>query len=241
MSIIKQFETAKEMAVALAQLIQQKAQEKAQRNEQLFLAISGGNTPKLLFDLLSKQYKTTIPWNNIRFYWVDERCVAPNNKESNYGMTKLLLFNNIEIYSSQIERIIGENEPSEEALRYSNILSSQLPHKKLLPCFDLILLGMGDDGHTASIFPDQLQLLQSEKICEVSEHPISRQKRITLTPNVINNASEIIFLVNGNNKSRILREIIKKERNYYQYPSSHIHPTYGTLTWMIDKEAAELL
>lgn len=241
MSNIIRYENALSMAESVANMLAEKANIKAKNNEQLFLAISGGNTPKLLFELLSKHYKTTIPWNNIRFYWVDERCVAPEHKESNYGVFKNLLINNIDINKNQIERMIGENNPSEEVLRYSSILSSQLFFKNGAPVFDIIILGMGDDGHTASIFPNQLHLLDSQNFCEVGEHPISGQKRVTLTSKVINNAKEIYFLVTGKNKAQILKEIIHKQGNYKQYPSAHIAPTSGKLTWMVDNDAAGLL
>jgi 6-phosphogluconolactonase len=233
--------SAIEIAEKIALIIQKKAKQKAENNEQLYLAISGGNTPKILFIILAQKYKSIIPWNNIRFYWVDERCVSPKDAESNFGVVNQLLFSNIEINNSQIERIKGEANPSEEVCRYDKILSSQLPVIKSIPVFDLILLGMGDDGHTASIFPNQLHLLHSLNNCELAEHPLSAQKRITLTARIINNAHEAIFLVTGKNKSKILKEIIQKEGNYFQYPSAHIQLTHGILTWMVDKEAAELL
>lgn len=239
-NIIK-YDNADAMAEAIAKLIEKEAKIKAEQNEQLFIALSGGNTPKLLFNLLAKHYKNSILWNNIRFYWVDERCVAPNHEESNYGVVKELLFNNIDINNSQIERMIGESNPSEEASRYSSVLSSQLIMLNETPVFDLILLGMGDDGHTASIFPNQLHLLDSKNLCEVGEHPSSGQKRVTLTSKVINNAKEIIFVVTGKSKAQILKEILNKEENYLQYPSAHIKPSHGKLIWMLDNDASSML
>lgn len=241
MNDVKIFNTAQDMAEEVARLIAKKTKQKAVANQQLHLAVSGGNTPKLLFELLAKSYKTTIEWNNIRFYWVDERCVPPSHEESNYGVANNILFSNIEINPTQIERMKGENDPREEALRYSGILHSQLPEKNGLPFFDLILLGMGDDGHTASLFPNQLELIESDNLCEVGTHPTSRQKRVTLTPKVINNASEAIFLVTGKGKAPIVKEIINRETNYLQYPAAHISPTNNTLCWMLDQEAASLL
>ncbi len=240
MNIIK-YENPQAMAKSIAKLLKEKVADKAAKGEQFYLAVSGGSTPKTLFELLAKDYSESISWNNLRFYWVDERCVASNDADSNYGVVKELLFNNIEINNSQIERMIGENNPSEEASRYSDILSSQLPSKNYTPEFDLILLGMGDDGHTASIFPNQLDLLKSEHNCEVGIHPTSGQKRVTLTSKVINNANETIFLVTGKNKAQILKEIINKEDNYLQYPSAHITPNNGNLIWMVDNDAASLL
>ena len=241
MNHINIFHTPLELAKEVARLIQQKANEKAASNEQLYVAISGGNTPKLLFELLAEEYNTSIPWNNIQFYWVDERCVPPENEESNYGVANDILFNQIEIEESQIERIKGENDSGEEALRYSGILSSQLPLENGIPSFDLILLGMGDDGHTASIFPNQLELIKSENFCEVGTHPTSGQKRVTLTTKVINNAVATIFLVTGKNKAEIIKEIITKKGNYTKYPAANVKPHNGNLVWMLDKEASMLL
>ena len=144
-------------------------------------------------------------------------------------------------HKPDIHRIIGENEPAEEAERYSEEIKSNLVINNGLPQFNLIILGMGDDGHTASIFPDQMALINSSKICEVAKHPISGQKRITLTGPVINNAIQVVFLVTGESKANRIREIHYKEQNSNQYPAAHINAGDGQLIWFLDEAAAKYL
>ena len=164
------------------------------------IALSGGSTPKILFQLLAQDYRDKIPWHEIHLWWGDERCVPPDHEESNFQMTKELLLDQVNITSDHIHRVRGEDDPKAEANRYGKELLQNLPGKNSLPQFDLIILGMGDDGHTASIFPHQMELLKLEEICAVAEHPVSGQKRITLTGPVINNACKIAFLLTGENK-----------------------------------------
>lgn len=209
--------------------------------EYLNICLSGGSTPKIIFQHLAENYKTKFDWNKIRFFWGDERCVPPNNAESNYRMTKENLFEKINIPAENIFRIRGEENPDDEVNRYSTIIQETVPLVNSLPKFDLVILGIGEDGHTTSIFPDRLDLFETEKFCEVIEHPVSKQKRISLTGKVINNAKQIIFLVTGKNKSDIVKSILNKEDGYKKYPAAHISPINGELIWMLDKEAAQNL
>ena len=188
------FENAEETAYAVAKYILVRSNEKKNVSEYLNIAVSGGSTPKQLFELLaSEEFSKAIPWDTIRFFWVDERCVPPTNVESNYGMTYEALLRYPYINSNNVFRMHGEKNPAEEAERYANILSKELIQKSGFPVFDMILLGIGDDGHTASIFPNNMDLLTVEKSVDIGIHPISGQKRITLTGKTINNAEEVIF------------------------------------------------
>jgi 6-phosphogluconolactonase len=141
------------------------------------------------------------------------------------------------LYQSHIHRIKGEANPDEEAKRYGFEIQSLIPMKNGWPQFDLIMLGLGDDGHTASIFPDQMQLLNSEDITGIATHPVTGQQRITLTGKVLNNAKKVAFLVSGASKGRIFDEIIHNSINSSVYPASHIRPE-GELHWFIDKDLA---
>lgn len=205
------------------------------------IAISGGNTPKLLFEVLAKEYKNKLDWEKINFYWADERCVDPGSDESNYGMTRNIFFNKISIPDSNIHRIYGENDPLSEAVRYSKVIKSNLKKSNGFPKFDLILLGMGDDGHIASIFPDQMDLFKSEDVCAVAVHPASRQKRITLTGKVISNADKIYFLVTGKSKAEVVSEIIEKKNDYLKLPAANIQTNKIYPIWYLDEDAALLL
>ena len=207
--------------------------------DKVFLALSGGCTPKIVFQTLVKDYKSKINWNKIHLFWGDERCVPPDDEESNFGMTKKFLLDSISIPEENIHRIRGENNPDAEAKRYSEEIVKYVPLKKGIPSFDIVMLGIGEDGHTASIFPNQMQLLNSDNFCEVAVHPQSGQKRVTLTGRVINNAKEVIFLVTGKNKSQIIKKILVKKSR--KFPAEFIQPVEGNLKYFIDSEASELL
>ncbi len=213
--------------------------DSVQGKEVFHVALSGGSTPKVVFDVLASDFKDTIDWSKIHFYWGDERCVPPTDDQSNYKMTVEHLFSKIEVPKENIHRILGEAEPLREAYRYANLLEINLDRVKDIPQFDLIILGMGDDGHTASIFPHEIGLWDATEHCVVATHPESGQKRITITGQVINASKEVIFLVTGDSKAEKVREIIQKERDYKRYPASLVAPTSGNLTWFLDQAAAE--
>lgn len=202
------------------------------------IALSGGTTPKNIFEYLAAHHQNTIGWHKVKFFWGDERCVPPTDSESNYKMAYESLLSRLQIPASNIFRIRGENDPQYEATEYSEIVKKQLPQINKIPKFDLIMLGLGEDGHTASIFPNQKNLLDSDKIYATAVHPETGQKRITLTGKVINNASTIVFIVTGKNKAQVVDEIINQKDNYKNYPASFIQPHNGELYWLLDKSAA---
>lgn len=201
------------------------------------ITLSGGSTPKIVFNELAEN-SNEIDWSKVYLYWGDERCVPPDDDESNYKMTKEHLLSKINIPTENIHRIKGENKPAYEANRYTELLVATLRKVRKLPHFDLVILGMGDDGHTASIFPHEIELWLSKKYCEVAEHPDSGQKRISLTGKIINNAQEVVFLVTGGSKAEKVREIINREGGYKNYPASLVGPKTGNLTWFLDEAAA---
>lgn len=208
-------------------------------NQEVFdIALSGGNTPKAFFKKLSKKYADQIAWERLHFWWGDERCVGPDDEQSNYKMTLDYLLSEINIPEKNIHRIKGENDPEEEALRYSKEIEATLNSRGDDPVFDMIILGLGDDGHTASIFPDQLELFEHEQSCAVAQHPISGQKRITITGNVLNNANQIFFLVTGKNKALRVSEIMNDNEAAKLLPAYYISPANGELIWFLDVAAA---
>ncbi len=234
---VKIFETPLETAKAFADYMLQQQQEKGKLN----VALSGGSTPKLLFDLLASDYKDAFNWKDIFFYWGDERCVPPTDDDSNYKMTLEHLLSKVDIPSKNIFRVKGEEAPDEEAQRYDNLIENNLPSKDDNPVFDIIILGLGTDGHTASIFPHEIELLDSTNNCEVAHHPESGQKRITLTGPVINQARSICFLVTGESKKEKIRQIVEGQEVAHNYPAFHISPKEGELIWFIDESAAAAL
>lgn len=209
-----------------------------QQSERLTLALSGGSTPKILFDLLATEFKNDFDWSKIHLFWGDERCVPPSDNDSNYKMTVEHLLSKIEIPETNIHRVLGENTPEDEAKRYGDELKSSLPMANGLPQFDIITLGMGGDGHTASIFPHEIELMTDENICAIGINPDSGQQRVTLTGPVINNAKSVCFLVTGNGKAEKLDEIFNHKGGYKNYPAAHILPTDGELKWFMDESAS---
>lgn len=177
----------------------------AERPDRPFhIALSGGSTPGLLFALWASHYRELTPWHQLRFYWVDERCVPPNHPESNYGMTYKKLLSYVSVKEEQIFRIQGEMPAEEESKRYAECVAREVPQVDGYPIFDLILLGAGDDGHTSSIFPNQSHLLTSPLIYAPAVHPQSGQHRVALTGQPIIRAARIFFLMTGESKRPIL-------------------------------------
>ncbi|MEO8232203.1 MAG: 6-phosphogluconolactonase [Ignavibacteriota bacterium] len=210
-------------------------------NDKFNLVLSGGSTPKYIFQYLASYFKEKIDWNKINIFWGDERCVPPDNLESNFKMADESLLSKINIPEKNIFRIKGEEKPEKEAERYSKVIEQNIPLKNSKPRFDLIMLGLGEDGHTASIFPDQLSLLEEENICSVSVHPVTKQNRITLTGKVINNAKNIVFIATGKNKGKIVSEILNNKNHNKKYPADFIKTINGNMIWLLDESATSLL
>ncbi len=210
--------------------------ELCQKEKEHNIALSGGSTPRLLFELLAGEYQKKLPWEKMKFYWGDERCVPPDHPESNYRMTKETLLDKVLIPEPNVHRVLGEAEPAVEAIRYSNEISRFVPEVDDKACFDLIILGMGSDGHTASIFPHEMNHLESRLTCDVATHPESGQKRITLTGPVINNARNVAFLVTGESKKEKADTILNDKPGADSYPAYHVKPR-GSLYWFLDKAA----
>jgi 6-phosphogluconolactonase len=200
--------------------------------------LSGGKTPSLLFSLLGDKYHKEVPWKKLQFWWGDERMVPADDPESNFGVVNKILFSKIEISQSQIHRIKGETDPEREAERYGLEIKSIVPNCGGWPTFDLIMLGLGEDGHIASIFPENLRLMESLDFTGIALHPVADQQRVTITGKVINNAKRIAFLVTGESKAAIFHEIIHGNKSSNIYPASHIHPA-GELHWFVDKSCSK--
>jgi len=226
--------TAYNLSVKLMKLISSMSQD----NSKINIAISGGSTPNKLFNVLSSKFSNKIIWSSINIFWVDERCVPPSDIASNYREAKIHLLDKIPIPASNIFRIRGEENPEEESTRYSETVNNIVANKNGFPKFDIILLGIGEDGHTASIFPDQLELLTVDKTCSVALHPLSGQKRITLTGQVINNASEVIYFTLGEKKAEIISDILNESENAKCYPAFYIKALKGITSYYLDKDAA---
>lgn len=210
--------------------------------ERVTVALSGGSTPKSLFDYWAQHHKNDIDWKSLFLFWGDERCVAPTDEQSNYKMTKDHLLDHVTIPERNIFRIKGENDPDAEAERYSTLLQMEVEMAAAVPSFDLVILGLGDDGHTASIFPYEINLWENANLCVVGTHPDSGQKRVSLSGKVINQAQRVAFLVTGAAKAEKVKQIIEsREEVAAIYPAAKVDPVSRNLVWFLDKEAAKLL
>lgn len=233
---VRIFSSPKKTVKALAKEIFRLTKSSVQ--ESIHILLSGGNTPALLFQKLNSKYAEEIEWNRIHFWWGDERCVSPDDEQSNFKMANELLLTEISIPEQNIHRIKGEENPEDEVRRYAEEIKFNLNFRGDSPVFDLVILGLGDDGHTASIFPDELELFEDERICAVTRHPLSGQPRITITGKVLNNASRIFFLVTGENKAQRIAEIMNDDEAAKLLPAYYISPKNGELIWFIDEAAA---
>lgn len=214
------------------------------QKKRITLAFSGGNTPAAFFDKLAENQNVAArrtDWSSVHVFWVDERCVAPGHPESNYTLAMNHLLNKIGIDKKQVHRIRGENEPAGEALRYEGEIRQVFNRDKGIPAFSWIFLGLGDDGHTGSIFPDRLDLIITESICATTRHPVTKQNRVTLTGPIIMKAERTSYLVTGQDKSTIIRQIINREPEAEQYPAFYIQSVTGRHDWYLDAQAAKQL
>lgn len=201
-----------------------------------FAAVSGGSTPKRLFSLFAQEYKKTIMWQNVCIFWADERCVSKEDDESNYKHAVLLWLSKVGIPKRHIYRIEGEADPAVEARRYEESIKKAF-HVQDIPVFDIVLLGMGSDGHTASLFPGSESLHERNRLILPVYSEQQKQNRITMTLPILNNARHIIFMVSGSSKARVLSEIIEHPDKRRRYPAGLIQPTHGDVQWLVDREA----
>lgn len=216
------------------------------------VALSGGSTPKAMFALLAQSpFVETIPWASIYFFWGDERCVPPDHADSNYRMTAETLLAKVAVPLENIFRIPAELADANLAAQTYAETLQQFFLKTLdtkstaplsnVPRFDLVFLGMGSDGHTASLFPGTAALHNDSDIVTANYVEKFQAQRITLTAKTINNARNVTFLIAGQDKAETLKQVLEGERQIERYPSQMIQPGKGTLLWLVDEAAASLL
>jgi 6-phosphogluconolactonase len=223
-----------------------KAANDAVGEKDLFtVALSGGSTPRGLYSLLATDpaFRNQIPWEKCFFFWSDERLVPPEHADSNFRMANDALLKQVPVKCSQIFRISGENDdPTAAAAEYGQILSGFFQLKPgEFPRFDLVLLGMGSDGHTASLFPGTAALDEQQRVAAVNWVGKLNSHRITLTSPVLNNAARILFLVSGEEKAPALKAVLEGPKVPIQLPAQLVQPRWGSLAWLVDKQAGSLL
>jgi 6-phosphogluconolactonase len=220
------------------------ASEAVHTKDLFTVALSGGSTPKNLYSLLAsdESYRAELPWNRMHFFWSDERHVPPDDPDSNYRMANEALLSKVPVPAENVHRIRGEepgalsaaHEYEKELQNFFRLTAGQLPR------FDLMLLGIGSDGHTASLFPDTPALREREHLVVANWVDKLNTNRLTLTLPVLNNAATVIFLVGGSEKSEILRAVLEGEDSE-KFPAQLVQPREGRVVWLVDRDAASLL
>lgn len=231
------FDTPERLAIAAAE----RFVECARGRNRFSVALAGGTTPKRVYELLAtERFKNRIEWARAHLFFGDERAVPPDHPDSNYAMAYEALISKVPILPQNVHRIIGEGNASENAGLYEDELKTFFAGATW-PRFDLVFLGMGQDGHTASVFPGSEALNEKSKWALATKTDLLKHERITLTLPVFNHAARVIFLVTGAEKAHMLAEALRQKdrRNGSDLlPAQAIHPIDGTLEWMVDKAAA---
>jgi 6-phosphogluconolactonase len=229
------------MSQAAAELFAQNAEKALKERGRVLVALSGGSTPEQLFQLLSKPpYALSIPWEKIHFFWCDERLVPPNHPESNFGQAFSSLFSKVKIPAGNLHRVHGELDPMQAVKAYRKELEVFSDGKLKWPRFDLALLGLGADGHTASLFPGTIN--SEEKVSSVMAVTADYQgrpaERVTLTPLVFNSARNVIFMVAGKAKAYAVNLTLNGPPDPERWPAQGIKPVKGKIFWLLDDQAA---
>ncbi len=237
---IRVFPTPAVLVRECAERIVRAAMESAKSGEFFSLFLSGGSTPKALHQLLaSDEFRSQIDWSNVELYFGDERCVPPESELSNYRMANETLIDRVPIPPTNVYRMKGELDPEQAAKEYGQLLKQKFQDGGP----DVLLLGMGDDGHTASLFPGTTALSESHHRC-VANHvphdyiPKGTNWRITLTYPFINRSKQVIVMVTGPSKAERLSEVLEGERDPTRLPIQGVVPETGKMTWLLDHDAA---
>lgn len=239
------YDTPERVALAAAEMFAKQATDTVSARGVARVAISGGTTPKRMFALLAdpaQQFAASVPWDKLELYWVDERCVGPEDAESNYRMTKEQLLSKVPLSADHVFRMEGELEPEEAANKYEAILRNNFKLEGAqVPTFDAVLLGMGDDGHTASLFPHTDGLNEMGRLVIANHVPQKDTWRVTLTWPVINQGRYVCFLIEGAAKADKLHDVLLGTYDPEALPSQLIRPNDGPLHLLLDAEAARRL
>lgn len=210
----------------------------------VWVCLSGGSTPQGLFTILSQEpYCDALPWEDMHFVWGDERCVPPDDPQSNYGQAQRGLLSHVPVRAENLHRIPGELSPEAAALETQRMLAGFGSPQRPWPRLDWCLMGLGADGHTASLFPGQMPP-EEERLSALAvraDYQGRPAERVTLTPAVFNSARQVVFLAAGEQKAPILKAILSGGRDPLHLPAQRIQPLDGAIIWMLDSAAASEL
>jgi 6-phosphogluconolactonase len=240
---IRVLTTPQELFSAAAEEIIRSANEAVKERGRFTIALSGGSTPKSLYNLLATNARTTLPWDKMFFFWGDERHVAPTDPDSNFRMANEAMLSKVPVPAANVLRFPTENPDAaavadayEKSIRRFFQLAPDA-----VPRFDLILLGLGPDGHTASLFPGTAALQEKSRLVVANWVEKLKTSRLSLTLPVLNAARCVAFLVSGTDKAGVLRSVLEENVSGEQYPAKLVQPKDGKLIWMLDRAAASAL
>lgn len=240
---IRKLATPQELFEAAAEEIILAANEAIAQRKRFTIALSGGSTPKSLYTLLASNARTSLNWGQTFFFWGDERHVPPDDKDSNYRMAEEAMLSKVPVPPGNVFRMPTENPDADAvALSYEQTLRKFFSLEAgQVPRFDMILLGIGPDGHTASLFPETAALQERSRLVVANWVEKLKTSRITFTLPVLNTARRVAFLVSGTDKAAVLRTVLQSDAPGEQYPSKLVQPTDGELIWFVDRAAASQL
>jgi 6-phosphogluconolactonase len=205
------------------------------------VALAGGSTPRAAYALIAATYRDAVEWDRVSFYFGDERCVPPDHDDSNYKMAKTAMLDPLGVPPERVFRMHGEDEPEAAARSYAELLQRELPAPNGAPTFDLVMLGMGPDGHTASLFPGSDPLQDDDKLVRAPFVPKFGTHRITLTPKVLNAARVVEVATAGPSKTDALAAALEGPFDPGNLPIQILKPVPGRLVWLVDRAAAAKL
>jgi len=236
---IKVYPNAETVAAALADLFIDVGQTALADRGVFRVALSGGSTPRRAYELLAQEPRSlAIPWKDVYIYFGDERCVPPEDEQSNFRMASKAFLDKVPIPHANVHRIRGEADPGVAANNYASIIRSDLADPQHL---DLVLLGLGPDGHTASLFPGSPPDLHDSVLVRAVYAESQAMWRVTMTPKLLNLGRTVAFAVEGAEKADILAKVLEGPVDATKYPAQIVHPASGRLLWLVDELAAGTL
>ncbi len=238
---IRIFRSLSDISRSAGTILVEQSMKAIQERGQFLVVLNGGSTPAGTFQLLATGFREKVDWEHIQVFWGDERCVPAGDPESSYGQARDLLLRHVPIPESNIHRIEGELSPAEAAKDYSMLLQKLASPPLAWPRFDLVFLGMGEDGHTASLFPGSPLDVSEPVLAVTGQYQDRPAQRVTLTPPVFNTARRVVFMASGEKKAATLAEVLSDRYNPELYPAQRIDPKDGKLIWLVDEDAASRL
>lgn len=231
------------VAAAAAEEIATRIDDGVAQRGWVTLVLSGGSTPVLLFEQLANPpYRYRIPWTDVHVFWGDERAVPPEHEDSNFGTADRILLSRIPIPSANVHRMLGEGNPDVAATEYEEEIRAVLGLEPgALPVFDLVLLGVGSDGHTASLFPESVAWEERKRLVTAVWVESLKAHRITLTPPVFREARTVLFMATGASKAPVVARVLESSEGDVDLPAARIEPRTGDLLWFLDQQAAQRL